>query len=258
MNIRPVVVIAFICASSGAIFAADDPFLGNWKLNPAKGQTTAFQEKIEDLGQNKYRFTINDRAEEIVADGQDHPTSYGTWALKQESPNKWTSIDKMKGRVISTTTWIISEDNKTFVSVTEGLKNDGSTYRSQFTAKRLSGGPGLVGTWGRADDKRHVPPDWQISRFQENGLSLFSPTERESIDLKFDGKDYPDDGPHVPIHSTVSGQRIDARNLIVYGKVDGQLVYSARWKVSDDGSMLAVGVNRNGTTISETNIYDRQ
>ncbi|HXX41038.1 MAG TPA: hypothetical protein VEI58_02100 [Chthoniobacterales bacterium] len=258
MNIRAVVVVAFICTSSGTIFAADDPFIGNWKLDPAKSQTSGFQEKIEDLGHNRYRFTINNRAEEIVADGQDHPTSYGTWALKQESPNKWTSIDKKNGRVISTTTWTISDDNKTFVAVTQGLTNDGSTYRSQFTAKRLAGDSGLVGTWGRADEKHRMPADWQISRYQENGLSLFSPTEREAIDAKFDGKDYPDDGPHVPIHSTVSIQRIDARNLIVYGKVDGQLVYTARWQVSDDGSMLAIGMNRNGVTISETNIYNRQ
>ena len=257
MSIRPVIVISVICASIGTIFSADDPFVGDWKLNPEKSKISVFQEKIEDLGNNKYRFTIDNRAEEILADGQDHPTSYGTWALKQESPNKWISIDKVNGKVISTTTWTISDDNKTFVAVTDALNNDGSKYRSEFTAKRLSGASGLAGTWGRPDEKHPVPPDWQITR-QENGFSCFSPTARERIDLKFDGKDYQDEGPKVPLHSTVSTQRVDARNLVVYGKVDGKVVYAERWKVSDDGTMLAIGVNRSGITITETEIYDRQ
>ena len=99
------------------MFGADDPFAGDWKLNPEKSRSSVFQEKIEDLGNNKYRFTIDGRAEEIVADGQDHPTSYGSWALKQELPNKWTSIDKVNGKVATTTTWTISNDNRTFTAL---------------------------------------------------------------------------------------------------------------------------------------------
>ena len=257
MSIRKSLFFACLCLFTGTTFGADDPFAGDWKLNPEKSRSSVFQEKIEDLGNNKYRFTIDGRAEEIVADGQDHPTSYGSWALKQESPNKWTSIDKVNGKVATTTTWTISNDNRTFTALTEGLNADGSKYRSEFTARRLSGTSGLVGTWGRTDEMRHVPSDWRISH-QENGLSCFSPSVRERIDFKFDGKDYPDEGPSVPLHSTVSVQRVDARNLTVYGKVDGKIVFAQRWKVSDDGAMLAIGVNRNGMTITESNIYDRQ
>jgi hypothetical protein len=258
MNVRHLVVFLSVWVLSGSLLAGDDPFVGTWKLNADKSKLTGFQEKIEDLGDNKYRFTIGHNVETIAVDGEDHPTNYGTWALKKEGPNTWKSVDKIDGKVISTATWTISDDGQTFTAVTQGVKNDGSTYESQFTAKRIDGTSGLVGTWGSADTKRRAPAGWVIKPYEADGLSFISPTDREEIDLKFDEKEYPDKGAQVAPHSTMSARRVDERNIEMFGKVDGKLVYSELWKVSDDGTMLAIGVRLTGDTISETDIYERQ
>jgi hypothetical protein len=259
MNIRYLIVpFVFYMLSTRAI-AADDPFVGNWKLRPDKSRFVGFQEKIEDLGNHKYRFTTGDKVETIVLDGEDHSTGGGTtWALKEIGPNKWKSIDKIDGQIIVTSIWTVSDDGQRFTSVTEGIKNDGSTYKSQFTAKRLAGTSGLIGTWGNAERARHTPVNWSIKPYQGDGLSFISRDDGEQIDLKFDGEDYPDRGPHVAPGSTVSGKRASQRVVELLGKINGKLIYSQRLQVSEDGQKLAVGIALTGTTLSGVDFYDRQ
>jgi hypothetical protein len=257
MQIRYLIASALV-AFSGNILGADEPFAGTWKLNTEHSQVNAFLEKIEDLGENKYRFTIGDSVEEIVLDGQEHPTSYGTWALKQEGPNKWTSVDKVNGKIYSTAVWTVSDDEKIFTSVTETPQADGSTARSEFKAKRLTGESGLVGSWGRMETKRRAPADWVIQPYEKDGLSFTSQSSKEHFSVKFDGKDYPDEGPSVPAGSTVSGRRLDERTIELYGTTKGTLTYSEHLQVSDDRKTMGVIVSLTGATASETDVFDRQ
>src|SRR5574337_1675161 len=107
MKIRWLLFFPLISTFSLPAVAAGDPFVGKWKLLPEKTKAGGFQEKIEDLGNYTYRFTIGDKVETIVLDGEDHAagTSGLTWALKQIGPNRWKSIDKLNGEVISTSIW---------------------------------------------------------------------------------------------------------------------------------------------------------
>ncbi len=43
-----------VCLSSA--LAADDAFVGKWKMNPAKSQLGGQQYKVEEAGEGKYRF----------------------------------------------------------------------------------------------------------------------------------------------------------------------------------------------------------
>jgi hypothetical protein len=257
MHIRHLIASALV-AFSGNILAADDPLAGTWKLNTGNSQLNAFLEKIEDLGENKYRFTIGESVEEIVLDGQDHPTSYGTWALKQEGPNKWKSVDKVNGKIFSTATWTISDDGQIFTAITEIPIADGSTARSEFRAKRLSGKSGLVGSWGSVETKRRLPDDWVIQAYGKDGLSFMSPSSKEHFNVMFDGKDYADEGPSVAVGSTISGRRVDGHTIELYGKTKVTLTYSEHLQVSDDKKTMKVIVSLTGATASETDVYDRQ
>ncbi len=239
--------------------AADNPFVGNWKLIPDKSRFAGVQEKIEDLGNYKYRFTTGDKVETIVLDGEDHPTGGGTtWALRRIGPNKWKSIDKLNGQIISSSIWTVSPDNQTFNSVTEGVKNDGSTYKSEYTARRIAGTSGLIGTWESVSPRRHKPINWSIQPYGGDGLSLISRDSGERVDLKFDGEDYPDKGPHVTPGSTVSARRVGPGIIEMFGKVNGKLAYVERLQVSEDGRTLAVGIGLTGTTLSGVDFYSRQ
>src|SRR5256885_3711274 len=57
---------------TGALWAADDPAVGEWKLNPSKSKLTD-EMKVESVGANKYAFDFGGgTAEAVVADGSDH------------------------------------------------------------------------------------------------------------------------------------------------------------------------------------------
>jgi hypothetical protein len=258
MNIRYLIVLSLLCTLSARVIAADDPFVGNWKLKPERSRFAGFLEKIEDLGGYKYKFTTGEKVETIVLDGEDHPNGKDTtWALRQIAPNKWKSIDKMNGQITATSTWTVSNDGKTFTSVTEGINPDGSRYKREFTARRLAGKSGLIGTWAGGGPKEHVPTDWSIQPYQSGGLSFIS-RDGERLDLKFDGKDYPDKGRNVALGSTVSAKRVDQRTIEMSAKVDGKPVYTQRVQVSKDNRMLAVAIGSINGAITAVYYYDRQ
>jgi hypothetical protein len=259
MNIRYLFVLSLLCMLSPRVIAADDPFLGNWKLRLDRSRFAGFQEKIEDLGGYKYRFTTGDKVETIVLDGEDHPNGKDTtWALRQIGPNRWKSIDKVNGQITATSIWTVSNDGQTFTSVTEGINPDGSPYKREFAAKRLAGKSGLTGIWTGAGPKEYIPTDWSIQPYQSDGLSFISKDGGERLDLKFDGKDYPDSGRHIAPGSTVSAQRVDQRTIEMAGKVNGKPAYLQRVQVSKDGRTLAVGIAAVNGAITAVYYYDRQ
>src|SRR4029077_5112069 len=66
------------CLVIGTSWAADNPFVGKWKVNPSKSKLTD-EMKVEVAGENKYTFTFGPGAvDTIVADGTDQPAMQGT------------------------------------------------------------------------------------------------------------------------------------------------------------------------------------
>ena len=43
---------------TGTLLAAQDPFVGTWRLNEAKSKLTGEQLRVEEFGGNKYAFTF--------------------------------------------------------------------------------------------------------------------------------------------------------------------------------------------------------
>ena len=71
-------VLLVACLTTGALRAADDPFVGKWRLNPSKSTLTG-QMKVQAAGANKYALIFSGTdAETIVADGTDQPGLFGT------------------------------------------------------------------------------------------------------------------------------------------------------------------------------------
>jgi hypothetical protein len=79
-------LVAWLAA--GALSAATDPFLGEWKLNPGKSKIIDVM-KVESVGGNKYGFDFGaGSAEMIIADGTDQPGLSGTTlAVTIEAPD---------------------------------------------------------------------------------------------------------------------------------------------------------------------------
>ena len=154
MHPRIPVFFALFSLISTSALAADESFVGKWKLNSDKSQFAGLDYKIEDAGGGKYRFAFGDDVETLPFDGKDHPTKYGnTWAITQTGPNKWKWTRKRDGKVIAVSEWTVSEDGQIFSSSRESMRPDGSTSHEELKFKRTDGSSGLVGNWETTEVK---------------------------------------------------------------------------------------------------------
>src|SRR5215475_13446353 len=199
-SIRPSipVLLALLSLISASAFAADETFVGNWKLNPDKSQFNGLTYKIEDAGGGQYRFIFGDDVETMTLDGKAHTTKFGdTWSIKATGPNNWESTNKRDGKVTAKSKWTISEDGQTFTTMDENMRPDGSTGKTESTLKRTEGTSGLVGSWESVSVKLMSPLPMEIKKWQTEGYSYVVPAYKTHLNFKLDGKDYTPVGPRV-------------------------------------------------------------
>src|SRR6476646_2253223 len=106
MPLRSLLSLPVVSLAIGTLWAADDPFVGKWKVNPSKSKLTD-EMKVEAAGGNKYTFTFGPgQVDTVVADGSDQPALGGTTlSITAKGPNSWEVVRKMKGRVLLRAEW---------------------------------------------------------------------------------------------------------------------------------------------------------
>ena len=149
------------CLMTGTLWAADNPFVGKWKVNPSKSMLND-EMKVEVAGANRYAFTFGPgQVDTVVADGSDQPALSGTTlSVTVKGPNSWEVVRKMKGRTLLMAHWTLSEDGKTLNDAFTQYLPDGTTLFSQplpngstlvlpYVYERTAGNSGFPGTWDR-------------------------------------------------------------------------------------------------------------
>ena len=110
-----VVAASMAAGAAGGVgwAAAENPFIGEWKLNPSKTRMPD-EMKVESEGGNTYSFNFVGVAEMIVVDGTDQPGIAGTTlAVKAEAPDIWIVERKKDGKLLLRGTWKLSKDGST-------------------------------------------------------------------------------------------------------------------------------------------------
>jgi hypothetical protein len=250
--------LALACLLAGTLWATDDPFCGKWKLNMEKSQFAGEQVKIQDLGGNKYKWTVGDRSDTITFDGTDQPVHFGrTISMTTEGTNAWKMVIKKDGRVLSSMTHTLSDGGKTQAIKGTETKPDGTASDFDVVWKKLSGGSGLGGTWEETDVKFTSPDEWVIEPYGGDGLTFNTPAYQDVLSMKFDGKDYDEKGPDVAPGSASSGKRINGHTLEVTNKVKGQVMDQTKFEVSPDGKSLTLTIHDAGQAKPLTVVYDK-
>src|SRR5580693_6035351 len=118
------------CLVTVTLWAADDPLVGKWKVNPSKSKLTD-EMKVEAVGENKYALTFGPGAvDTIVVDGNDQPALQGTTlSVTVEGPNNWKVVRKKEGRRIVMGLWTLSADAKALDDDFTAYNADGSTIK---------------------------------------------------------------------------------------------------------------------------------
>lgn len=252
--------ISLVVALATPGFAtAQSPYVGKWKLNPAKsdfGQLTVVYEPASDGG---FKATMDGVSYTFKMDGKDTSTPWGTTAAwKNAGENAWEVVNRSNGQLLSTDTLRISADGNTLIVDSRVVKATGETSSDRMTLQRVSGGPGLAGRWQTAKLNSSSPANLEIAATGTNGLVLKFVDMNSECDAKFDGKDYPVTGPTFPSGWTCALPRRDERSFDVTWKKDGNLMYRSTLTASADGQTLTETGGAAGTNEKVRIVYDRQ
>src|ERR1700727_237619 len=119
-------LVAF-CLAATAAWAAQSPFIGEWKLDPSKSRMPD-EMKVESKGGNTYSFNFVGVPEIIVADGTDQPGIAGTTlSVKADGPDTWVVVRKKDGKLLIRATWKLATDGATLTDFYREFESDGST-----------------------------------------------------------------------------------------------------------------------------------
>lgn len=244
-----------VCASValGSAWAAESPFIGEWKLNPSMSRMPD-EMKVESKGGNTYSFDFGAGAETIVADGTDQPGYGGTMlSVKADGQDTWIVERKKDGRLLLKATWKLSKDGRTLTDLFRQFLPDGSTLSVDYVYQRSGGGSGLAADWQSIKETMNSTFLLQVKEYQGDGLSFITPSQHTTKNVKLDGKDHPNEGSG----SSSSVRRVDERTLEMTDKADGKVTDTREIKVSPDGKRLTMTVHPAGRSQPVVMVFDR-
>jgi hypothetical protein len=260
------------CLMTGTLWAADNPFVGKWKVNSSESMLND-EMKVEVAGANRYVLTFGPgQVDTIVADGSDQPALSGTTlAITVKGPNSWEVVRKLKGRTLLTAQWTLSADGKTLNDAFTQYLPDGMTLFSEplpngstlflpYVYERTEGNSGFVGIWDSESAKVKAGIELQIQPYEGDGLSFKRSDQETAKRFELDGNDHPDLDPKGADSGTAySGRRVDARSLEIADKSNGKTTGTRRIELSTDLKTLTVTVRRVGQSKPQSIlVYNRE
>jgi hypothetical protein len=256
--------IAVLCVGAAPLSrAADEPFIGKWKLNLSKSKL-ADQMTIAPAGANKYTLTfagIGD-TETLVADGTDQPGVQGsTISITIESPNNWKIVRKQGGRTVVDANWKLSDDGKTLTDTFLGNQPDGSTSRVDLVYKRAdksAGNSGIPGTWETTEEKMDTAYEMEIRPYENDGLTFQVSGGGPANNVKFDGKEYSAAGASpAPGSATTSARRLGDHSIELTKKLKGKIVETREITISPDQKTMTMTRHLVDQRVPNVLIFDR-
>jgi len=247
-----------ICVAASMASAAQSPFVGEWQLDPLRSRMPD-EMKIQSEGGNKYAFDFGGGAETIVADGSDQPGLGGTLlSVKAETPDTWIVERKKDNRLLLKATWKLSNDGSTLTDYYREFESDGSTLSMDYVYQRTGGGSGFASGWQSIRETMNSPFSMKITVFQGDGLSFITPSEQKIKNLKFDGKDYPNEGPNALRGASSSIRRVDERTLVITDKAGDKVTDTEDIALSADLKTLTITVHVVGRDKPNVLVFDRK
>lgn len=260
------------CLVTSSRGAADDPFLGKWKVDPSKSKL--YDElKVEAAGANRYTLTFGPgQVDTIVADGSDQPALSGTtFSITVKGPSNWEVVRKLKGRTLLTAHWTLSEDGKTLNDAfTQYLPSgtklfgdplpDGSTLVLPYVYERTAGNSGFLGTWDSDSAKVKAGMELQIQPSEGNGMSFKRSDEDAVKKIQLDGNDHPDlDANGKDKGTASSARRVNERSLEITYKSKGKITGTSQIELSPDLKTLTMTERLEGQSKPKSIlVFDRE
>jgi len=251
-------ILPALCLANGIVWAAESPFIGEWKFDSSRSRMPD-EMKVQSRGGNKYAFDFGGGAETIVVDGSDQPGYGGTLlSAKAEAPDTWIVERKKDGRLLLKATWKLSKDGSTLTDYYREFESDGSTVSMDYLYQRTGGGSGFAADWQSVKETMNSPFLMQVKEFQGDGLSFITPAEQETKNVRLDGKEYPNEGPNANRGASSSTRRVDERTLAITDKAGGKVTDTEEIELSADLKTLTITVHIAGRDKPNVLVFERK
>jgi len=160
--------------------------------------------------------------------------------------------------MLITATWKLSKDGNTLTDDFTGIEPNGSAFNLNYVYKRTAGSSGFAGTWESTSETVNSVFVLQVRPYEGDGLSFINPSEEETKNVKFDGKDYPNLGPNVAPGSASSVRRVNERTLEMTDKIDGKVMDAQQIELSSDLKTLTMTLHTVGRSEPNIFVFERQ
>ena len=234
----------FLSLAAAGTAAAQNPFVGTWKLNQEKSQLTGDTLKFGPAAGEAIELKAGGITYSFRADGNPYALPSGNVAIwRQTSPDVWTTeYRKTDGKLMSSDNWKLSSDQNNLTVTTSGVKANGDLYTDTEEYVRTAGSSGLMGAWKSTSIKLSSPNELTIQESGLDGLILKIAAIKATAVTKFDGKEVAVEGPDIPTGLRLALTRTGPYKFRIVQKLNGSLVDSSEYTVSTDGqTMTAVG-----------------
>jgi hypothetical protein len=254
-------ICAFALFATLPVLAADNPWIGAWKLDPAKshftGDTFTYSKAANGMMHFSDGSTFNF---DFNIDGKEYKTVYDrttTWTAAGD--NAWDTVMKANGKVLGKSHRQLSADGKTLTITGTGTKPDGTTFNDVSVYTRVTGTTGLVGKW-RSTKVTISAPDSSVVSSPSPGIMHWDiPAYKETVEGKFDGTDLPITGPEVPPGLTLAVKPSSPTKYSYTVKANGKPVsYGIQTLAADGKSFTDVSWNPGKESEKSTAFYAKQ
>jgi hypothetical protein len=260
MRIRnwSIVAIAMLVAA-GTAFAADNPWVGKWKLDPSQSKLTGDTIHFASGAGGEMSFTSEGHTSKFKLDGQPYKTWSGAeGAWKKVDDNTFQTNWTRDGKDLVTDTWTISSDGKTLKVETKGTRPDGSNLDDTANYTRVGGKSGLIGSWKSTKADINEDRTFEMAADGDSGMKWTIPEMKADVSLKMDGKDYPAEGPTVPKGLTLAATPVSSTSFKMMEKMNGMPVWHGTYTLSDGGKKMTVVGSPAKTNEPTTEVYLKQ
>jgi hypothetical protein len=230
--------VMFFAALNSSCVAQENPWNGSWKVDAAtmKYDGPTFSVAVDADG---YTVTEDGKANpKMVCNGQPQKRDGGMMMTCTKTSDGYALEATRDGKTVNKATISLASNGKTATRKVEIFPADGSPYTMTSSRKRVSGGPGLAGTW----------KETSFSESQDTGI-LAIKVEGDSVSFKETDQDTPNicklDGTPTKIGTRTMTAKMDGpRTLkVTYSDSDG--------KVQRENTFV---LSENGKTVKETDV----
>lgn len=250
-------LFAAAAIASAALFAADAPYIGTWKMNPAKSNLAGTTMTYRQLPSGEWQATTDGTSYTFRVDGKDYADGLGnTAAWKQLNAETWQATRKVNGATLSTDTLHAGVDGLLIIE-SKGTRPDGSAMDDRTILQRVSGGSGLAGKWKTKAVESSSPDIIELAASGNGGLTYKEPALNLTCESKLDRKDHPCGGRATGSWS-VATVKSGPGSFVATIKKNGKPMYSYTYTPSADGKTLVATGGPANTSEKVRIVYDRQ